>query len=461
VWIVKNGRVLKQKILLKNASLASQALAPPTNDTEMSCAQRRFPDIGRKLVHRRALDAQQVHAEDSVLAGMVDPSGKGLNRTYEDLIRKAFAKRYWKAAGDFGAAADGAPYTQMEANFSLFFGLAIQLYEETLISDQTLFDTPRDKANVPIAFNDQQKRGLTLFMNDHCFLCHLGPNLSSAAHPQVFTAKSIKHYELMDRSGFNEEGDGVGVAKSMLDIGYTITSVAPMDYDVGLAGQDPWGHPLSFTGQYIEMMRGNKMVDDVDILACEFSIPFVYEFSSAELTPDPNRKGRCKGYEELARIVKPEVVEVELRKPFSGRLGVSTEAAFKIPPLRNVELTGPYMHNGGMKSLEEVVEFYNRGGNNVGNPRHFETVVFPQGMTAQDKEDLVAFLKTLTDERVRWEKAPFDHPELKIPHGHVADPSPLGQGLATDEFMHIPAVGGNGRTAEQGPLQSFDSTLKP
>lgn len=462
VWVIQRGKSIKQRILLKNASLASQAVAPPTNAMEMSCAERRLPEIGRKLLRRRALESQPVHAEDSVLGPGVHPSGTGLQKTYESLIKQAFAKRYWKSVGEFGLSSDGIPFTQMEANFGLFFGLAIQLYEETLISDQSKFDSKRDKDNVPVAFNDQEKRGLTLFMNDHCFLCHLGPALTSAAHPQVYNIKSARYLKLLDRSVFNEDGDGVGVAKTLVDVGYTITSVTPIEYDIGLAGQDPWGHPLSFSQQFLDMMQnpGLRMVDNIDVLSCEFSTPFSTDFNRAELVPDLSARRRCPGFEELAQRVKPEVVGSELAQPFQGRLGASINAAFKIPTLRNVELTGPYMHNGSMKSLAEVLRFYNRGGNHVGNPQHFETVVFPFGMSDQDQADLLAFLKTLTDERVRWEKAPFDHPGLTVPHGHREQGSvTLGDQNAEDEMLIIPAVGRQGRTAEQGPLQSFEQAL--
>jgi hypothetical protein len=117
------------------------------------------------------------------------------------------------------------------------------------------------------------------------------------------------------------------------------------------------------------------------------------------------------------------------------------------------------MHNGSMKSLEEVVEFYNRGGNNFHNPQHTETLVFPHGFSPQDKSDLVAFLKTLTDERVRWERAPFDHPELLIFNGHEAGTSSLGSGYAADRIMHIDAMGKTGRTETQGPLLPFENYL--
>ena len=463
VWIVRNGKPLKQKILLKNASLASQAVSPPTNEVEMSCSQRHLADVARKLLNRRALENQPVHPEDSVLGKLVDSSGHGLSITYEDLIKKSFAKRYWKSGSEVSPSTDGPAYSQMQANFGLFFGLAIMMYEQTLVSDQSPFDTKRDRDNVPVAFNDQQRRGLALFMKHQCVLCHLGPTLSSAAHPDIYNIHRANMPEkLLDRSGFNEEGDGVDVAKTLVDVGYTITSVTPSDYDQGLAGRDPWGHPLSFGRQYLEMMQAgdNTMTDAIEVVSCDFSLPFTTDFNGAELLTDKKTRRYCKGFEKLAVVIKPDVVSAELDKPFEGRLGSSMTAAFKIPTLRNVELTGPFMHNGSMKSLEEVVQFYNRGGNNVGNPHHFETLVFPQNMSSQDQHDLVAFLKTLTDERVRWEQAPFDHPGLKVPHGHLNQGSAaLGDQVAEDDFLIIPAVGRNGRSPELGPLQSFEQAL--
>ncbi len=69
-------------------------------------------------------------------------------------------------------------------------------------------------------------------------------------------------------------------------------------------------------------------------------------------------------------------------------------ALFKIPSLRNVAVTGPYMHNGSVKSLEAVVEHYNSGG----KPHvHKSKLIQPLNLTAHEKSNLVAFLKTLTD----------------------------------------------------------------
>ena len=109
------------------------------------------------------------------------------------------------------------------------------------------------------------------------------------------------------------------------------------------------------------------------------------------------------------------------------------------------------------------MDFYSRGGD------------FPQGnvgrgirrlnLNANDRAALVAFLKALTDDRVRFERAPFDHPELCIPHGAVeALPGGLKTQLtdarfplsAADKWAGIPAVGRQGNTV---PLQTFEELL--
>jgi cytochrome c peroxidase len=95
----------------------------------------------------------------------------------------------------------------------------------------------------------------------------------------------------------------------------------------------------------------------------------------------------------------------------TGRFAVSgipqDQAAFKVPSLRNVELRAPYMHNGGIATLVDVVEFYDRGGDFPnGN-------IAPLGLSAQQKADLVAFLgRPLTDPRVPQNLPPFDRPTL-------------------------------------------------
>lgn len=69
---------------------------------------------------------------------------------------------------------------------------------------------------------------------------------------------------------------------------------------------------------------------------------------------------------------------------------------FKTPTLRNIALTAPYMHDGSVETLEEIVEYYDKGGNK--NP-FLDSAIFPLHFTDQEKRDLVAFLKALTSEQ--------------------------------------------------------------
>ena len=78
--------------------------------------------------------------------------------------------------------------------------------------------------------------------------------------------------------------------------------------------------------------------------------------------------------------------------------------AFKTPTLRNVALTAPYMHDGAFGTLEEVVDFYDKGGGK--NPNGSDLLP-PLGLTDGEKRDLVAFLKALTG-RI---------PKVRVPRG--------------------------------------------
>jgi cytochrome c peroxidase len=127
--------------------------------------------------------------------------------------------------------------------------------------------------------------------------------------------------------------------------------------------------------------------------------------------------------------------------------------AFKSIGLRNIELTGPYFHNGGQATLEQVVDFYRRGGD-------FSPVtnaMRPFNISDTQRDSLVAFLKSLTDERVKFERAPFDHPELCVPVGHVEEADGRFATTAAEKWRLVPAVGADGNAA---PLRTFEELLR-
>lgn len=80
-----------------------------------------------------------------------------------------------------------------------------------------------------------------------------------------------------------------------------------------------------------------------------------------------------------------------------GRFAVTRQAAdagaFRTPPLRQVAATGPYMHNGGLATLEEVIDFFSAGG---GSDSDKSAKMTPRHFSAQEREDLLAFLRSLS-----------------------------------------------------------------
>jgi cytochrome c peroxidase len=286
-------------------------------------------------------------------------------------------------------------YTQMEANFSLFFGLSVQMYESLLVSDQTPYDAYAE--GNAAALTDQQKLGLDVFLNKgKCVACHKGAE---------FTAASVQNVALgrLERMPMGDGQNGV------YDSGFYNIGVRPTREDLGVGAIDPFGFPLS----------------------------------------------EARLLSQFGPTVFQNVVGAAPNLTLSPAERVVADGGFKTPGLRNIELTAPFFHNGGQRTLREVVEFYNRGGDFAArNIADLDADIVPLGLSPKEKDALVAFMRALTDERVRLRKAPFDHPQLLIPNGHVGDTVAVassGNGEATDIITELPATGRNGGT----PLRSF------
>jgi cytochrome c peroxidase len=112
--------------------------------------------------------------------------------------------------------------------------------------------------------------------------------------------------------------------------------------------------------------------------------------------------------------------------PISETQSLFDDWAFKTPTLRMVGHTAPYFHHGSNPTLEDVVEFYDRGGD-AANPQR-SVDIRPLNLSRLQKRALVDFMQNaLTDCRVLKQRAPFDHPELPVPNG-----------------VNLPAVGAEG-----------------
>ena len=358
-----------------------------------------------------------------------------MKETYKQLIQKAFWPKDWNAKQTTFYITAGTSNSQMAENFSMFWGLAIMLYESTLVSDDSPFD--RYMNGNFSALTTQQNIGLQLFLGPgNCALCHKGPELTSAGTYLQFedqTGGLVERMFMGDPLAMEPSELAQG-PMSLYDQGFYNIGVTPAPNDLGLGGTDAFGNPLSLARQYVQALTGHAVQDSFFINPCTF------EANACVPVSDPGPR-------------------------------VAVDGAFKVPTLRNVELTGPYFHNGGFATLDQVVEFYNRGGNRRLLPTGGDTTgfgatnsnldqsIFPLLFGKVERDAIVAFLKSLTDDRVRWERAPFDHPALKVPHGSPGDEFSTGMNAdatATDTLLDVPAVGAAGRAAKGlGPLLPF------
>ena len=155
-------------------------------------------------------------------------------------------------------------------------------------------------------------------------------------------------------------------------------------------------------------------------------------------------KTRCFECHNLPTFANPDfkVIGVpdpdDLDKPDLGRSeiagGPAYDRAFKVPTLRNIALTAPYMHNGAFETLEDVLGFYERGGG-VGEGLDVPNIddkirVFT--FLPEEKKDLVAFLHALTDESAK--------PEIpqSVPSGLPVVPSLANQSPELAAFVPEP-----------------------
>lgn len=416
----KQSSLQQVRVRLDNASLASQAVGPPLSSVEESATNRVFPDVGQKFGRIKVqklpretgkklrtlppLAQQVIDPQDSVLRSYSAAPSPGFKqiRSYEPLVQDAFRREWWDSQQIIKVGADGTrtfrqpqgalatdEFTLMDYNFSLFMGLAIQLYEATLVSNNAPIDQFFEgNAN---ALTTQQRQGKDLFEGRaKCINCHGGPEFTNASTRNVLN-------ERLERM---EMGNG---EVAVYDNGFYNIGVRPTSEDLGVGGNDPFGNPLS-----------------------ESRLAQKGQFQDPNLSP-----------------------------PVRSTERVAVDGAFKTPGLRNVELTAPYLHNGGILTLRQVVDFYNRGGDfHQQNIDNLDPDIQNLGLNETEKEAIVAFLKALTDERVRNHSAPFDHPQLFIPKGHPGDSNSVtndGTGKATDEMIEIAATGRNGGR----PLPNF------
>ena len=568
-----SGGVLRQERLnIPFSSLASQAVGPIGSDFEMAFSNRSHSQLGKKLLTSQPLNGQLISCGDSLLGAQTNcttpgVSNRGLSGDYASRIRASFDQRFWGngSGGDVclngsgSQVACGDPtqeYTLMEWNFALFFGLAIQAYEATLTTEDTIVDLlvggkaigtltngtgnnakvvnvtslPLEACIANLALNNsaaQQAvatnlctahyakfihplavtgtesataprpvparaaiggcsnpltcnsspnqanaqatllnvdRGLGRFFAGAtgCSVCHFNPEFTGATVqaatgfgagpvavlPPGQAARAIEAPAVMERMiAFNG-------ARTVYDTGFYNIGVRPTPDDISLGDQID-GVPLAFT-KLAEVIAGGSSagldMGKINTIARWFATGNILMLptSPTNLTPVPFQLNLVCGpglnapnaNNNPSANCAPNVIPGER---------LLRNGAFKAQGLRNVQFTGPYMHNGSKMNLRQVMEFYKTAGHfTTLNLNNLDAGLRNFNLATADESAVVELMETgLTDWRLAHEQGKFDHPEICIPNGH--DPV-----SGKTKLVGIPAVGSTGNTLR---LQTFEEQL--
>ncbi|MGO4549985.1 hypothetical protein AB4059_02625 [Lysobacter sp. 2RAF19] len=283
------------------------------------------------------------------------------------------------------------------------------------------------------------------------------------------------------RFGLDANGQSRPAGAAFFDTGMYNIGVRPSDEDALRGGNDPWGWPLSLIALQLKNLGGPDMIPGTRLPTfnpnatadcsprCTTGGLFARTaqdqninpgFSSRVMVPrlpgtlwpwiPPFMMGKAHPvFDEVdnglntVTTVPLQDGFLDVRGPFNprARLNQQTNAAdgalagtfpnvnriggnggVKVPSLRNIELTGPYFHNGGKVTFRQVINFYAHGGdfpvtNAPDKDAHIVDLdhEVPIVLSPNERNAMAAFLLSLTDERVAHEQAPFDRPELFVP----------------------------------------------
>jgi cytochrome c peroxidase len=418
-------------------------------------------------------------------------------------------------------APDANRFTVMEFNFTLYFGMAVHEYEKTLIADDSPFD--RFMEGNLTALTAAEQRGLSVFLGPgKCIKCHGGAELTNASlsnvqRPQILERMIMGNnrvavydngfYNIGVRPTLEDIGVGATIGPNNLplsnsrffqmrvrDIARQLMAANPaltLEAAIRMAGLDEEiPRILARPAEAAKLLeRAAALVGNppavVDLLAqanaklllvppdVTGAVNLLIQARELLLTLSAGTPAPAE-VADLARAATsllPDPIDPgndplhPLGPPLNPDERVAVDGALKTATVRGVELTAPYFHNGGMATLEQVVRFYNRGADfAIQNQTNLDPDIQPLGLTAGQRADLVGFLKSTTDERLRFDRAPFDHPSLNVPNGGSSVVTYLFGFPVMDDRVILPAVGAGGSAIRLGtagtPFANFLQPLK-
>ena len=414
--------MVKVQVRIDNASLASQAVGPPNNPFEMSCDGRNFADLADKL-HRlpSARASRRCTATTACSPGSAPLRAPASPPPTARSSRRRSSKSTGRARARFDANGDpvgSGGYTQMEANFTLFFGLAVQMYEATLISSDSPFDEFMDGDDH--ALTSKQLSGWIFLGEGRCVACHVGPEFTDAsvAFARQRAVESMSPIELMLM------GDG-----GRVDLRRPVPQhrrPAVRGPGRGARSSATRCHSPGPPPPLCALRRRELPLDDFDFdpdSRCPARSCASRVAATASSRPRPAQRGADRPVLPQWGTGDPGAGGGILRprRRSGGRRLSTTRPASR----ENCSNLDPDIQRIGLEDLTREID----------------------GYVVTGEEALVEFLLTLTDERVRDEDAPFDHPGIVVPDGHQGNGVTVfddGSGRALVRARVVPAVGDDG-----------------
>ncbi|MCZ6689166.1 MAG: cytochrome-c peroxidase [Planctomycetota bacterium] len=272
-----------------------------------------------------------------------------------------------------------------------------------------------------------------------CATCHdpmLGWSNGKAVATGVGGQKGNRSAPTVINSGYNKvqfwdgreptlEAQALGPIQNPIEMGHTLRGVeATLSKVTGYVEQfkSVFGTPVTASGiaKAIAAFERTLLSGDSPVDRFEAGdTSALNESATRGLTIFKSKRGNCStchaGSNFTDDVYHNLGVGIEATEPDLGRWGAlpkskreeADKGAFKTPTLRDVALTAPYMHDGSEATLEDVIDFYDRGGNK--NP-NLDKEMKLLNLSARDKKDLIALLEALTGE-IRPNGSPPPLPE--------------------------------------------------
>lgn len=190
--------------------------------------------------------------------------------------------------------------------------------------------------------------------------------------------KANEEYVRLFKKIYKEEPNAENITNALAEFERSLESDGSAPHDLFVGGYDT-------TAMTASQQRGRKifLAEESKCFECHFG-------------PDFTR-------DQFRNIGLYDGVNLTDKGRFDFTKDPKDIGKFKVPGLRNVALTAPYMHNGMFKTLEEVIDYYSNPYDFVKEPINIDTLMIkPLNFTPQEKTDLVNFLHSLTDEEIPY-----------------------------------------------------------